>query len=104
MPRRRLGMTPTMILQALANGHRYGFDIMDATGLPSGVVYPALGRLERDGKVTSAWESVETAREEGRPARRYYELTSSGQKALRTALERVRQLQRLAADPGDGGR
>ena len=41
----------TLVLQALACGHRYGFDVMDATGLPSGTVYPVLRRLEKEGLV-----------------------------------------------------
>jgi hypothetical protein len=28
----------TLVLHALTNGARYGFDVIDATGLPSGTV------------------------------------------------------------------
>jgi DNA-binding PadR family transcriptional regulator len=35
-----------LILQAHAHGYRFGFDIMQVTGLPSGTIYPALRRLE----------------------------------------------------------
>ena len=59
-----------------------GFDIIDQTELPSGTVYPALGRLERDGFVKSAWENEQDAHADGRPARRYYKLTAPGVKAL----------------------
>ena len=41
----------TLVLHALANGIRHGFDIIDATGLPSGTVYPILRRLEREALV-----------------------------------------------------
>ena len=37
-----------MILQAVDAGFVYGFSIMEMTGLPSGTVYPAMRRLERD--------------------------------------------------------
>ena len=37
------------VLLAIRHGHRYGFDVMDATGLPDGTVYPILRRLERRG-------------------------------------------------------
>ena len=37
-----LSHSAAAILQALANGYQYGFDVMDVTGLPSGTVYPAL--------------------------------------------------------------
>jgi len=68
----------TLVLHALAVGIRHGFDIIDATGLPSGTVYPILRRLERETLVIAAWEDVEIARDEQRPPRRYYELTASG--------------------------
>lgn len=35
------------ILHAVAAGQQFGFDIIDATGLTSGTVYPTLDRLER---------------------------------------------------------
>ena len=38
----------TLVLHALASGVRHGFDVIDATGLPSGTVYPILRRLERE--------------------------------------------------------
>jgi PadR family transcriptional regulator len=69
---RRLSITAVSILQAIADGFEYGFDIIDRTQLPSGTVYPALSRLERDGYVRSAWEDAARAHHEGRPARRYY--------------------------------
>ena len=42
-----------LVLQALARGFHHGFDIMDATGLPSGTVYPILRRLDREGLLAS---------------------------------------------------
>ena len=38
-----------MVLIAVSQNYRYGFDISDATGLPSGTVYPVLRRLEDAG-------------------------------------------------------
>ena len=35
-----LAFGPVAILHAVADGNRFGFDIMDATGLTSGTVYP----------------------------------------------------------------
>ena len=54
MPDGYLSLSATVVLQAVANGYGYGFDIMDATGLPSGTVYPALRRMEESGLVKSA--------------------------------------------------
>ena len=44
----KLSHTAAMILQAIDAGLVYGFSIMEITGLPSGTVYPAMRRLERD--------------------------------------------------------
>jgi PadR family transcriptional regulator PadR len=83
---RRLSITAVSVLQAVANGYEYGFDIIDQTNLPSGTVYPALSLLERDGYLRSAWENEAAAHTEGRPARRYYRLTAPGVKALNEAV------------------
>ena len=89
---RRLSITACSVLQALADGARYGFDVIDRTGLPSGTVYPALSRLQRDGYVTSAWEAEAVAHADGRPARRYYRVTAAGLRTLRDATEHYRAL------------
>ncbi len=88
-----LSFSVAVILQALANGYQYGFDIMDITGLPSGTVYPALRRLEMTGLVRSKWEKHAIAQEEQRPPRKYYELTKIGQEALAEAVKRYRVLE-----------
>ena len=80
------------MLQAIAEGFEYGFDVIDRTGLPSGTVYPALSRLERDGYVRSAWEDEQRAFREGRPARRYYRITAPGTRALDDAVMYYRTL------------
>ena len=90
-----ISYTTAIILQALANGYWYGFDIIDATGLPSGTVYPALRRFEDTGLVESRWESEEGAGSEQRSPRRYYELTKQGHEALSEALKRYRALENL---------
>ena len=89
---RKLSITTVSVLQAVANGYQYGFDVIDQTGLPSGTVYPALSRLERDGFLKSAWEDEQDAHRDGRPARRYYKLTAPGVKALADAGAYYRSL------------
>jgi DNA-binding PadR family transcriptional regulator len=86
---RTLSYAAVSILKAVADGVRYGFDIMDRTDLPSGTVYPALSRLERDGLVRSRWEDLEKAHGDRRPPRRYYQITAPGTRALSGALERL---------------
>jgi DNA-binding PadR family transcriptional regulator len=69
-----------LVLQALLaepEQPRYGLEIVAATGLRSGTVHPILARLEGMGWVASRWEDV-NPRQEGRPARRYYQLTATG--------------------------
>ena len=62
---------PTAIrLHALSRGYRYGFEIMDASGLASGTVYPILRRLEDARLLTARWEPVTRASDEQRPPRR----------------------------------
>jgi PadR family transcriptional regulator, regulatory protein PadR len=85
-----------LVLAALAAGRHHGFDIMDATDLPSGTVYPILRRLDADGLVRSRWERDTTARKEQRPPRRYYELTAAGEARLSEALARYRALAAIA--------
>jgi PadR family transcriptional regulator, regulatory protein PadR len=77
-----------VVLVAVSRGLRYGFDIIDATGLQSGSVYPILRRLEDAGLLRSKWEPVRAARDEQRPPRRYYQVTGAGAEALREALRR----------------
>lgn len=95
----RMTVPTALILGAIAEGARYGFDIMDATGLPSGTVYPALRRLESRDCLRSTWEDARVALDAGRPRRRVYDLTEAGRALLPAAR------QRLAALPGlSGGR
>jgi len=88
----RMTQSTAVVLQALANGFVYGFDIMDVSGLPGGTVYPALRRLESAGMVESEWEEGGVAQQEGRPARKYYRLTEDGETALSGAAQRFRVL------------
>ena len=87
-----LTYSTAVILQAVASGYMYGFDIMDVPGMPGGTVYPALRRLEQAGNLVSKWERPSVARSEPRPARKYYELTRAGREALADAIKRYRLL------------
>jgi DNA-binding PadR family transcriptional regulator len=91
-PNIALSFGSAAILHAVASGSRFGFDIMQVTGLTSGTVYPALDRLESAGYLKSRWEEAADAHAEGRPARRYFALTARGAAALRAALAKYRAL------------
>jgi DNA-binding PadR family transcriptional regulator len=97
--KRPLSGPAVAVLRALAEGATYGFDVMDATALPSGTVYPVLSRAEERGHVVSHWEDPETHRRAGRPARKYYRLTSEGREALEEALNRFRAMGRAIEEP-----
>jgi PadR family transcriptional regulator, regulatory protein PadR len=90
-----LSYTMALILQAIGNGYRYGFDIMQATGLASGTIYPALRRLEDAALIKSTWEKQSIAQAEQRPARKYYEVRPAGRAVLAEARTRFRLLGQL---------
>ena len=93
----KLSHTAALILQTVDQGVRYGFDIMDQTGLPSGTVYPALRRMEQEGLISSHWETEKKAALEGRPARKYYRVTRSGAMVLEQSQKRYPLLAKMTA-------
>lgn len=95
----KLSHTAAMILQAIHAGHVYGFSVMEVTGLPSGTVYPALRRLERDGLIASRWEQSSIAEAEQRPPRKYYRVTRTGKVTLEAAGKRYPLLERMLPTP-----
>ena len=97
--RPHLSYVTGVVLQSIDRGHRYGFDIMDVSGLPDGTVYPALRRLEAAGYLTADWEDADRARRDGRPSRRYYDLTAAGRGELARARERFPAIDAVAAGP-----
>jgi len=99
MGRKTLGISTIKVLHSVASGCCYGFDIMDATCLPSGTVYPALSRLERSRFVTARWEDQRKAQRDKRPPRKYYTITRAGKAKLVDAAERIRELQELLPAP-----
>ena len=96
----RMTYPTAIVLQGIALGYCYGFDIIDASGLQAGTVYPILRRLERERWLTSSWERVARARAEGRPPRRNYRITAAGEQALDEALERYPGVARVFERPG----
>jgi PadR family transcriptional regulator PadR len=87
------------VLQALSAGHRYGFDIVESTGVRGGTVYPLLRRLEARGLVAAEWEHVEIGRKEGRPSRKYYRLTPAAAPLVAEAESRFPVTLRNGATP-----
>ena len=84
---------------------RYGLELSELSGLPSGTLHPILARLQRVGWVDSSWEDVDPTRA-GRPRRRYYRLTKDGVERAQTALAEAttssRAVRRLRPDLARG--
>jgi DNA-binding MarR family transcriptional regulator len=75
----------------------YGFELAEATGLPSGSLYPILRRLEDEGWLAARWDVVESGGQRRR--RRYYHLTGEGRRVAQTATAAQRKALRMLA-PG----
>jgi PadR family transcriptional regulator PadR len=77
------GVLSLLLLQLLAEQESYGYQVVQRlhkdgfTDILDGTVYPALARLEREGRVSSRLVSSSSG-----PARKYYRLTSAGHRAL----------------------
>jgi PadR family transcriptional regulator, regulatory protein PadR len=77
------GVVSLLLLQLLAEQESYGYEVVQRlhhVGLSDvleGTVYPALSRLEREGRVTSRLVSSNAG-----PARKYYRPTTTGYQAL----------------------
>ena len=87
----RMTLPTQLVLRALLEApgsERYGLEIGDTAGLPGGTIHPILARLERLGWVESRWEDIDPS-EAGRPARRYYRLTTDGVEQARNRLARA---------------
>ncbi|GGT02510.1 hypothetical protein GCM10010156_70640 [Planobispora rosea] len=68
---------------------RYGLELCEETGLPSGTVYPILARLEQIGWLDTRWEEPDAHVDAGRPRRRYYTITPDGVESSRDAIART---------------
>jgi DNA-binding PadR family transcriptional regulator len=64
----------------------FGLDLIAATGMLSGTVYPILSRLEAAGWLESHLVDVHYE-DLGRRARRFFRLTTEGHQKARSALE-----------------
>jgi len=62
-------------LQAGPKARLHGFEIMRSASILSGTLYPILERFKAAGWIVDEWEEPAP---EGRPRRRYYQLTELG--------------------------
>ncbi|MFJ6104936.1 PadR family transcriptional regulator [Streptomyces sp. NPDC092359] len=85
----RITSTTLDVLEAfLASSEElHGFAVAKTAGKPTGSIYPILARLEEASWLSSRWEDENP--QEGRPRRRFYELTPNGTaEAKRIVIER----------------
>jgi PadR family transcriptional regulator PadR len=93
------GVLSLLLLQLLAERESYGYEVVQRihqTGLTDvleGTVYPALARLEREGRVSARLVSSSSG-----PARKYYRPTAAGYAALAAGIESWASLVGLVAD------
>lgn len=94
-------LTTQLVLRALLadpGREMYGREIMQAASLATGTIYPILARLQAEGWVSVREETIDK-HAEGRPARRYYQLTAKGTEEAGEAMSRAAtQLSRLGID------
>lgn len=67
-----------------------GSDIRKVSNLSTGTLYPILLRFEEAGWLESRWEKVNPS-EVGRPRKRLYRITTSGQKRASQAFTWIEQ-------------
>lgn len=80
------GVLDMLVLKLLEKDQKYGYQLIselkDKSGelfiLKEGTLYPILYRLEDDGMIESSWSSPMGKQ----MARKYYQITDSGKKAL----------------------
>ncbi len=101
------GSLELLILKSLTWGPRHGYSvgqwIRQGTGeeliVKEGALYPALHRLERKGFVDEEWGMTDTNREA-----KFYKLTPTGRKQLRSEVTRWESYVRLMSTALAAGR
>jgi transcriptional regulator len=84
------------ILQSIGPQHAYGIAMrlqqvsQDLLHLNQGTLYPALIRLEQQGRIKAAWGRTESNREA-----KFYAITNAGGRALAKETKRWRQMSGL---------
>lgn len=81
----QLKMLRLLYLNRVNSNGLSGVDISKAAKVGIGSVYPFLTRLVNDGMATSKWEEI-SPQEEGRPRKRFYQLTGLGVSQTQLAL------------------
>ncbi len=89
------GVAPVVVLQILARGPMYGYELGEAIAsrsgeiltLGKGTLYPLLYNLEAKKLVKGKWEEADSGRK-----RRYYSITSKGKGQLAKQKAQLKEL------------
>jgi PadR family transcriptional regulator PadR len=90
------GVLTLLLLRLLAERESYGYEVVQRlrevglAGISEGTVYPALSRLEREGRIGARLVASTAG-----PARKYYQPTPAGREALATGTADWRSLAEL---------
>jgi PadR family transcriptional regulator PadR len=104
-PQPRMTLPTQLVLRALLEQPTeefYGLEICAKAGLASGTIHPILARLEAAGWLTSRWEDSHAAHRQGRPRRRYYQLSEDGAALAPIALTRATARRNALRTPRPG--
>ena len=88
------GLLDAAILGLIAHGETYGYEITKRLedkkfpGISEGSIYPVLLRLSKKGYVNARMVKSDT----GGPKRKYYSITDTGLKELKTFLDKWQKL------------
>ena len=99
------GAAPTAVMQLLAAGEKYGYELVEALarqsngvlGMGQSTLYPLLYNLEAKGLVTSRVD------ESGPRSRRFYKLTAQGRRKLADDTKQWQALWTALRSLGVGG-
>ena len=89
------GIAPTVVLEILARGQMYGYELSqaieqqsgDILTLGKGTLYPLLYNLEAGKLVKGKWQTAKSGRK-----RRYYSITSKGKTQLARQKKQLQEL------------
>lgn len=90
------GVLTLLLLRLLAERESYGYEVVQRlrdvglTAITEGTVYPALSRLEREGRISGRLVASSSG-----PARKYYQPTPAGREALELGTASWRSLAEL---------
>ena len=73
------------VLMSAPHDKHWGYDLSKKSGVRSGAMYPRLRQMLEAGWLSDGWETEV----EGRPARRYYEVTDDGLRELGALVARA---------------